>query len=172
MKLVCGLLTCLALGLAVLVSQGQPAQPIKVTWSGNLATIEWTEPLADARAGKRTNGFFDLEWTVDRLALSHGGCHWLGSHCREEAHAEPYATLPVSYPAEKMQFRSVTLKDLKPDTEYRYQLQSGTYKSQVLPFRTLPGKDATSFKFAMIGDTQRGEVPASAEIERKLFALY
>ena len=31
------------LGLAVLVSQGQPAQPIKVTWSGKLATIEWTD---------------------------------------------------------------------------------------------------------------------------------
>jgi hypothetical protein len=34
----------------------------------------------------------------------------------------------------------------------------------------MPAPDAASFKFAMIGDTQRGEVPESAEIERKLFA--
>lgn len=171
MKLTCSALTCLTIGAALLFSQAVPTQPTKVTWNGNLAKIEWNEPLADANASKEELAFSILSGpSLGWLSPSEAVIRW-EVIAEKMLTAAPYASLSSTYPAEKIQFRTATLNDLKPDTEYRYQLESGRYASPVFAFRTLPAKDATSFKFAMIGDTQRGEVPESAEIERKLFGL-
>ena len=50
MKLSCALVTSIVLGAVVFFAQGQAVPETKVTWNGNLATIEWAEPLADPNA--------------------------------------------------------------------------------------------------------------------------
>jgi acid phosphatase type 7 len=171
MKLVCALLTCVPLGAAVLFSQKVPAPEAKVTWSNDLATIEWAEPLADPKAAAGEVPFSVLSGpSIGWLTPTEAAISW-EVVAEKTLTAKPYASLRADYPAERIQRRSVTLGDLKPDTEYRYQLKSGKYQGRVIPFRTLPAGDATAFTFAAIGDTQRGEVPESAEVERKLFAL-
>src|SRR4051812_35227040 len=57
MKLLYAMLTCVALVAAVLLSPGQASQETNVTWSANLATITWAEPLADAKAGADESPF-------------------------------------------------------------------------------------------------------------------
>lgn len=170
MKLTFALVTSILLGTAVFFSQGQAVQETKVTWNANLATIEWAEPLSDPNAAPDEVPFSVLSGPyIGWLTPTEAIVRW-EVIAEKSLSAAPYASLSADYPAEKIQFRSVTLDNLKPATEYRYQLKSGRYRSQVIPFRTFPTSEATSFTFAMIGDTQRGEVPESAEIERKLFA--
>lgn len=169
-KLSLTLLTCIVLATVIVLSAGQAIPEDGIRWNANLATIAWTETLADPKAAPDEVPFSLLSgpylgWlTPTEVIIS-----W-EVIAEKRLLASPYASLPVKYPAEKIQFRRATLSNLKPDTEYRYQLKSGRYQSRVIAFRTLPSPEATSFKFAMIGDTQRGEVPESAEIERKLFA--
>lgn len=143
-----------------------------VAWDGDLATITWTETLADPKAEPNETPFSLLSGPVlGWLTEKEASLSW-EVIAEKSLTAKPYASLPGAYPADKLRFRSIQLTGLKPDTEYRYQLKSGNFASKVFKFRTLPPNDATAFRFALIGDTQRGaEVPESAEIERKLFAL-
>jgi hypothetical protein len=165
-----GLITAATFTSAAVLSGLRSVPEAKITWTGNLATIEWNEPLADPEAGKDDVPFTLLTGPyIGWLTPTEATIGWEVIAERKVTDT-PYASLGVNYPSEKMQFRSVVLSGLKPNTEYRYQLKSKSYEGRVVPFRTLPDADATSFKFAMIGDTQRGEVPESAEIERKLFA--
>ncbi len=163
-------LTGFVLIVAVWLASGQVVSPPTISWNGNLATIEWTELLADPKAAKDETPFVVLTgpyigWLTPTEVT-------IGWEVIAEARVteSPYASLPAKYPDDKIQFRSVRLIDLKPDTLYRYQLKARNYQSKIISFRTFPAPDATSFKFAMVGDTQRGEVPASAAIESKLFA--
>jgi phosphodiesterase/alkaline phosphatase D-like protein len=169
-KLLLGLVTLGILAAAVFLLPGQSSQVLGTTWDGNLAVIRWAETLADPTAAPDEAPFAllsgpSLGWLTDREAT----ISW-EVVAEKSLTTSPYASLPAAYPADKIQFRSATLTGLEPDTEYRYQLKSGRYEGKAISFRTLPPPVATSFKFAMVGDTQRGEVPESAEIERKLFA--
>src|ERR1051325_3676941 len=163
-------LTCLVLVMAVWLAPGQVNSPTKISWNGNLVTIEWTEPLVDPKAAKDEVPFIILTGPyIGWLTPTEATVGW-EVIAEKRVTESPYASLPAKYPDANIQFRSVRLTDLKPDTLYRYQLKSGNYQSKIITFRTFPAPDATSFKFAMVGDTQRGEVPASAAIESKLFA--
>ena len=169
MKILYGFLTCVLVGTVVVLTRGQALEEPRVAWKETLATIEWTESLADPKAGPNDAPFSILSGpSVGWLTPTQAVISW-EVIAEKTLTANPYASLSVKYPAEKLQFRSAVLNNLNPDTEYRYQLKSGRYQSKTFSFRTLPAKNAESFKFAMIGDTQRGEVPESAEIERKLF---
>lgn len=162
--------TAVTLSSAAVLSGLRAIPESKITWTGNLATIEWIEPLADAAAGADETPFTLLTGPyIGWLTPTEATIGWEVIAERKVTEA-PYAVVAANYPAEKIQFRSLVLRDLKPDTEYHYQLKAKNYQSPVLAFRTLPDASATTFKFAMIGDTQRGEVPESAEIERKLFS--
>lgn len=142
-----------------------------VTWQDNLAVIQWHEPLADPDAGTDEIPFSILSGPyLGWLTPSEAIVGW-EVIAQRQLSTSPYASLPAKYPMENIQFRWVRLSDLKANTPYRYQLQSGRYRSEVHSFRTLPDKTAASFKFAIIGDTQRGQVPESAEVERRLFGL-
>jgi acid phosphatase type 7 len=164
-------LTCVLLTLTVLLSRGQELEGPRVSWQAKHATISWTEPLADPTAAAEEAPFCLLSGpSIGWLAPTEATIGW-EVIAEKKLSTSPYATLPASYPPEKIGFRTTTLTGLQADTEYTYQLESGRYRSSVIPFRTLPATKDKAFKFAMVGDTQRGEVPESAEIERKLFAL-
>ncbi len=171
-NLVVCVVTLIALGgaLALALVQRTPGGP-GVQWNEDLATITWTEALRDPNAKADEVPFSLLTGpAIGWLTDTEAEISWevIGE---KTLTGNPYASLPATYPAEKIQFRFASLTGLKSNTEYRYQLKSGQFESKVFRFRTMPAPDATTLRFAMIGDTQRGDVPESAEIERKLFAL-
>src|SRR4051812_31504880 len=131
MKLIYALLTCVPLGVAVLLSEGAPVLEPKVTWSDDRATIEWVEPLADPTAAPGDVPFSVLSGpSIGWLTPTEAVIGW-EVVAEKKLTAEPYASLRADYPAERIQRRSVTLSNLKPDTEYRYQLTSGKYQGRV-----------------------------------------
>src|SRR5262249_14513802 len=83
------------------------------------------------------------------------------------------ASLPGGYDLKNIRFRSVTLDGLKPDTAYRYRLQSSGgryhYAGKEYPFRTLPTRTATRLRFAVIGDHQRFYPQPWTEINASLY---
>lgn len=168
------------LGIALVsgraTTAGKRNGAIAVSWQGNLATVEWKEALADPMAGAQEVPFSILTGPyLSWLSPTRATIGW-EVVAEKSLSATPYAALASDYPTDKIQFRSVSLDDLKPDTEYRYRLvgQSGgaVYHSKEARFRTFPSASATTFRFAVVGDTQRGDhLAEAAEIERKLFGL-
>jgi hypothetical protein len=83
------------------------------------------------------------------------------------------ASLPGAYDLKNLQFRSVTLTGLKPDTTYRYRLASAggkyQYTGKEYSFRTLPEPSASRVRFAVIGDTQRFAQQPWTDINRRLY---
>jgi hypothetical protein len=138
---------------------------VRLSWDRDLVTIEWPEDLADAKAVAQEVPFSlvtgpYLGW----LTPSSATIGW-------EVVAQKDAPLNSSAGPE-FKFRSAKLKDLKPDTSYRYRLvaSNGKYRfeSKEYAFRTLPLAQSQSFRFAVIGDTQ---VPSRGKTERTLFGL-
>lgn len=170
-------LTLSILGGAVLLGQ-QLQQPGKVhiSWNGERAVLDWSEELADPKAAAGEVPFSILtgpylSWLTPDSAM-------IGWEVVAEKNltTKPYASFSATFPAERIKFRSALLTGLKPDTTYRYQLRSKggnyTFTSKELPFRTFPAIHTPTFRFAVVGDTQRGDnKPEAAEVERNLFAL-
>lgn len=147
------------------------AQNIRVTWSGNLATIQWDETFRDSTAGSAEVPFSVLTgpyilWLTDSTAR----IAWEVIAEKSILDSSPYFAGDSAYPyASKMAVRSAKLNGLKADSAYRYRLYSTngtwTYTGKEYPFRTLPPPSSTRLRFALIGDTQRGW-------EHPLFSVY
>ncbi len=153
-----------------------PVAPANVKWKDDLAVIEWTEPLADPTALPNEVPFSILSGPyLSWLSPNTAAIDWVVI-AEKSLSAAPFAALPKNYPDANIKFHTVTLDNLKPDTAYRYRLTTKgpnyTYQSEEFRFRTFPKTGAESFKFAIVGDTQRGELkPEAAVVERKLYAL-
>ena len=173
MKLLLALLTGCLLTAAVLFSQAPPAPDTQVTWDGDRATIAWKETLADPAAGPGEVPFSLLTgpylgWLTDTQATI--GWEVIARRGITDTFK---ASLPGDYDLKNLQFRSVTLTGLKPDTTYRYRLTAsgGTYQyaGKEYSFRTLPPPAASSLRFAIIGDTQRFAQQPWTDINRRLY---
>src|SRR4051794_35712062 len=106
--------TVALLAAAVVLSSGQAVEQPRVSWEGNRATIAWTESLADPQAAADEVPFALLSgpylgW-VSPTEVTVG---W-EVIAQRSLSASPYASLPAAFPAEQMQFRSVTLSGLQP----------------------------------------------------------
>jgi hypothetical protein len=138
---------------------------VRLSWAGDLATIEWPEDLADAKAAAKEVPFSVTGPYLGWLTPTSATIGW-------EVVAERDFSDKSSPAADKFKFRAAKLKDLTPDTPYRYRLVSGNgkyrYESKEYSFRTLPPATTQSFRFAVIGDTQ---VPGRAKLELALFGL-
>ncbi|MEX0716193.1 MAG: metallophosphoesterase family protein [Planctomycetaceae bacterium] len=170
LALLCASPGAIADGPDSLPPEPQPA----VTWDGDLATIEWTEPLRDEKAADGEVPFSILTgpylgWLTPDSAVI--GWEVVAEKKLTE---RPYASLSGNYVLDRMQFRSAKLNDLKPDTVYRYRLRSPgdgfRLKSPEFEFRTLPPPDSKVVRFALIGDTQRHAAAPWTDINQRLYA--
>jgi hypothetical protein len=171
----------LLLTLALLIVSGaiwHAASQAPITspqWNSNLATITWKETLADpkAKAGETPFSILSgpyINWLSPTMATI--GWEVIAERALTQT---PYASLAKDYPVKNSAFRTATLADLKPDTVYRYRLVSAgagyRFESKEFTFRTLPTADTKTFRFAAIGDTQRGDKPKIDTLERTLFGM-
>ncbi len=172
-RLALALTAVTVLGTAGFFSQGQSARPPQVAWQGDLATIAWTEPLADPKAAPGEVPFSllggpQIGWLTDTQAT----ISWevIGRKGVTDVFKAP---MPANTDLNNIQFRSAVLKDLKPDMTYRYRLTAANgryrYASQEYRFRTLPPRTATKLRFAVVGDTQRFAQQPWTDINRRLF---
>ncbi len=141
-------------------------------------SIEWTEPLKDPAAKSGEVPFSLLSGPIIGW-LSDTGATIGWEVIARKGLTEPFAEslrLPGETDLNKdLQFRSVTLKGLNPDTPYQCALTSsgGTfrYAGKTYTFRTLPARTATKVRFAVVGDTHATTGPdqAWADVNRRLF---
>lgn len=173
MRLFLGLLTGCVITGALILSRAQPAPDIQVTWDGDRATVAWKETLADptAKPGEVPFSLLSgpyLGWLTDNQA----SIGW-EVIAQKEITDTFKAVLPGNYDLANIQFRSVTLTGLKPDTTYRYRLTSAAsgyqYVGKEYVFRTLPARSADRLRFAVIGDTQRFAQEPWTDINRRLY---
>lgn len=148
--------------------------PPRVTWDGGLAVIDWAEPLRDEEAGPGEVPFSILTGPyIGWLTPTSAVIGW-EVIAEKKLTDRPFASLSGNYDLARMAFRSVELKDLKPDTLYRYRLVSRgdgfAFESPEFEFRTLPPPDARQVRFAVIGDTQRYRSSPWTEINQRLYA--
>ena len=158
----------------ILIAAGAlDAQEVEISWDGDLATLDWKEPLADPAAASDEVPFSVLTgpfvgWLTDTRAT-------IGWEVIAEKRLtdKPYASLSGGYDLGRIQFRSAKLADLEPDTTYRYRLRSSTGKRRYVGpeyrFRTFPPRSSAKFRFAVIGDTQRSGSEPWRGINWKLF---
>lgn len=170
------LICLLVVGAAAVLGMRSGSEEARVAWQGKQAGISWQEDLADPKASANEVPFSILTGPyLSWLTPTSATIGW-EVIAEKSLTAKPYASLSGTYPDAKIQFRSVRLKGLQPDTTYRYRLKTGngawSYEGKEFAFRTLPPPEAQSMRFAVIGDTQRGDSkPEAAEVERKLFGL-
>jgi hypothetical protein len=173
MKLFLALLTGCLLRAAVLFSKAQPAGDVQATWDGDRATLTWKESLADPAAKPGEVPFSLLTGPyIGWLSETEATIGW--EVIARKGIADPSkASLPGDYDLGNVQFRSITLRGLKPDTPYRYRLASAgagyQYDGKEYTFRTLPAPSANRLRFAVIGDTQRYGQEPWTDINRQLY---
>src|ERR1043165_2818514 len=105
------MLTGVLLISTVLLSSGQVVRDTRVAWKDDLVTIEWTEPLADARAARDEVPFTVLTGPyIGWLTSTEATIGW-EVIAEKSVTVKPYASLSATYPSERIQFRTVRLTD-------------------------------------------------------------
>jgi hypothetical protein len=150
------------------------AQNVSVKWENNTAILSWAETLADPAASGSEVPFSILTgpyvgWLTDTSATI--GWEVIPLKTLDRNSSGHYSLPSTTSPAD-CRFYSVELGNLNPDTEYQYRITSSngtyTYTGDVLKFRTYPSQTASSFRFAVTGDTRNGDRPRSELLIRMI----